>query len=202
MALKLMISKAEKSDELRPIAENAEYVKAREKLASFQLEIESLHRRINELNARWYRRQSAAPVDAIEVAETMLRGGENSDTRDEPVKIRDLQRRIDILKPAAFKAREKLDLIHGQLSFDAGKIVQARHRVALAQILEAARALVAASSAERAIRAELADNGYMPLEHVTPAPRLAAPLILGDESWHDSALSHFRRQLEELGIAP
>ena len=33
------------------------------------------------------------------------------------------------------------------------------------------------------------------------SPRLAAPLILGDESLQDSAIAYFVKQLRELGIS-
>jgi hypothetical protein len=46
------------------------------------------------------------------------------------------------------------------------------------------------------------DNGFEVVESITPAPRLAAPLALGDENLCDSPLWHYKRQLEELGILP
>jgi hypothetical protein len=66
----------------------------------------------------------------------------------------------------------------------------------------AARALVAAASAERAIRGELLDNGFEAIDAILPGPRLAAPLALGAENICDSPLWHFARQLRELGIEP
>jgi hypothetical protein len=62
-------------------------------------------------------------------------------------------------------------------------------------------AFPASAAGERAIRTELLNSGYEPLDTFTPAPRFAIPLTMGDEAWVDSALSHFRRQLEDIGIA-
>jgi hypothetical protein len=60
--------------------------------------------------------------------------------------------------------------------------------------------LVAAANAERAIRGELLDLGFEALDTFTPAPQLATPLILGDESFYDSAIAHFARQLKAIGM--
>jgi hypothetical protein len=106
------------------------------------------------------------------------------------------------MRPAIGKQQEILDRIRGELSIEAAKMVQAGHRKAMANILDAARALVAAATQERAIRGELLDNGFEVIESILPAPRLAAPLILGDESFPDSAISYFAQQLRELGIEP
>jgi hypothetical protein len=57
-----------------------------------------------------------------------------------------------------------------------------------------------AAADERGIRTELLEVGYQPSDTFTPAPRLATQYILGDESWYDSAISHLKRQLDELGI--
>jgi transposase len=96
--------------------------------------------------------------------------------RDE---FRDLNERLAILRPAVYRQRELVDHIRGTLSAVAGEVVQARHRKALARILDAARALVAAAAAERSIRAELLDNGFEAIDAFTPAPRLAAPYPVG-----------------------
>jgi hypothetical protein len=113
-----------------------------------------------------------------------------------------IERRIEILRPAIGRQQETVDRIRGELSVEAAKTVQAKHRKALAGILEAARTLVAAATVERAIRGELLDLGFEVVESIVPAPRLATPLILGDENFHDSAIAHYRRQLEALGILP
>jgi hypothetical protein len=43
-------------------------------------------------------------------------------------------------------------------------------------------------------------HGFEVIDSIAPAPRLAAPLILGDESFLDSPLCHYKLHLEELGI--
>ena len=128
-------------------------------------------------------------------------GGENlADDRSTQTKLAALEEKIRIIRPAIAKQQEFVDRLRGELSVQAAKLVQDRHRKALVKILDAARGLVAAANAERAIRAELLNNGYEALDAFTPAPRLAAPLALGDENLCDSPLWHFAKQLRELGI--
>jgi hypothetical protein len=188
--------------ELRAISDDPRYIEPRGKLAKFEREIETVRKTIDALNAEWYSRQSGTvSEDAIDVADRML-DGRNIDTRDTPARLRDLSERLAVLRPAVCRQRELVDRLRGELSVEAGKIVQTRHRKALVKILEAARLLAEAGAAERAIRGELLDLGYQSLDAFMPAPRLAALHIMGDESWHDSPISHYRRQLEELEIAP
>jgi hypothetical protein len=138
--------------------------------------------------------------DAIARADRMLDGQNLADDRDIQTKFRELEKKIAILRPAIGKQQEILNRIRGELSLEAGRLVQDRHRKALVKILEAARALVAAANAERSIRGELLDLGFEVIESITPPPRFAAPLAIGYESWCDSPLAHFKRHLEELGI--
>jgi hypothetical protein len=121
--------------------------------------------------------------------------------RDTATKLRELERKTEVIRPAIARQREAVDLIRGELSVQAARLVKDRHRAALARIMEAARALIAAAAAERSIRGQLLDLGFEAPESILPAPRLAAALILGSEDLQDSAISHFRRQLEELGIS-
>jgi hypothetical protein len=189
-----------KVDSLRPIAEDRRYAEAQAKLAKFQGELRGFREAIDRENARWYAAQQPGDGDAIETADRMLGGQALADDCDTATKLRSLERKIEVLRPAIAKQQELVDRLRGELSIAAAETVQARHRKALANILEAARALVAAANAERAIRGELLDLGFELSDSVVPAPRLAAPLILGDESFHDSAISFYRRQLEDLGI--
>jgi hypothetical protein len=139
-------------------------------------------------------------VNAASVFKEVVNGQHLADDRDTQTKLRELEKKIGILRPAIGKQREIVDRIRGELSVEAARLVQDRHRAALAKLLGAARALVAAGTAERAIRGELLEQGYEIIDSIMPAPRLAAPLILGDESFHDSAIAYFKRQLRELGI--
>jgi hypothetical protein len=194
--------KEAKVDSLRPIGENPKYSEAQEKLSKFGSEVAAIRKAIDAENAAWYARQSgASDENAIEVADQLL-AGRDLDGRDTPAKLRDLNERLAILRPAVYRQRELVDRIRGELSVEAGKVVQARHRKALAKILEAARQLVSVAAGERLIRGQLLDHGFEVVESITPPPQLATPLILGDESFHDSAISHFVRQLEDLGILP
>jgi hypothetical protein len=188
-------------DSPRPIAENPRFAEAQAKLAKFQGELRGLREAIDRENAAWYARQaSSSNEDVIGRADRMLDGETLADDRDTATKLRELEKKIEILRPAIGKQRELLDSIRGELSVEAARLVQDRHRKALVKILDAARALVAVATVERAIRRELLDNGFEVIDSITPAPRLATPLILGDESFYDSAIAHFARQLDELGI--
>jgi hypothetical protein len=187
--------------ELRPIGDHPRYAQAAEKLARFNREIASVRKSIDETNAGWYHAQQPAKDDsAVAAADRMLDGRNDVDARDALVQLHDLNNRLGVLRAAASRQHEIVDQIRGELSVEAGKLVQARHRKALAKILEAARSLVQADAAERAIRGELLEHGYQALDTFTPAPRFAIPLSIGDESWFDSPISYFKRQLDELGI--
>jgi hypothetical protein len=196
-------SKEGKMDNLRRIADNPRFSEAQKKLSKFQDEIASHRKTIGELNAEfWQSQQKKQPSeDVIAAADQLFEpDGSTADMSDRGAKIRDLERRIEILQKASFKQGDLVEQIRGELSAEAARLVQTRHRAALARILETARALVAASAAERSIRGELIGAGFIILEQITPAPRLAAPLILGEENWRDSAISCFARQLRDLGI--
>jgi hypothetical protein len=190
-------------DSLRPIAENPRFAEATEKLAKFQGELRGLREAVDRENAAWYAKQSSSiDEDAIGRADRMLDGQNLADDRDTQTKLRELEKKIAILRPAIGKQQELVDRIRGELSLEAGRLVQDRHRKALVKILDAARALLSAANAERRVRRELLDLGYEVVESVVPAPRLATPLILGDESFYDSAIANFARQLKDLGISP
>jgi hypothetical protein len=189
-----------KLDSLRPIADDRRFAEAAEKLARFQGELRGFREAIDRENARWYAAQKPGDGDAIETADRMLGGQALADDRDTQTKLRALEKKIEILRPAIAKQQEIVDRLRGELSVEAAKTVQAKHRKASASLLGAGRAMVAAANAERAIRGELLDLGFEVSESILPAPRLAAALILGDESYHDSAISTFARQLRELGI--
>ena len=189
--------------ELRPIGEDRRYREAAEKLVKFQSELRELRAAIDRENASWYAKQSGeVDEDAIGRADRMLGGQNLADDRDAATKLRELEKKIAIIRPAIGRQQELVNRIRGELSLEAGRLVQDRHRKALAKILDAARALVAAANAEREIRGQLLDNGFEVVESIVPPPRLAAPLILGDENFHDSAIAHFVRQLRELGVEP
>jgi chromosome segregation ATPase len=193
-----MFKRAE--NELRPISENPRFTEAQQKLARFQGEIAAARKAINEINDSWYRAQQVAGGDdAIQAADQMIDGGA-ADAGDARTQLPALIRKMEVLRPAAMRQNEVVDQIRGELSAEAGKIVQARHRTALAKILEAARHLAEVAAAERGIRGQLLELGYQPLDTFTPAPRFAIPFSMGDESWFDSPISYFRRQLQELGI--
>jgi chromosome segregation ATPase len=194
-------SKEAKVDSLRPISENPRFAEAAEKLARFNQEIALARKEIDRVNRDWYsaKQNSTSSENAIAAADALLDGAP-SDVSDAPAKLHDLDRKLAILRAGAARQTELVDRIRGELSVEAGKVVQAQHRKALAKILEAARQLVEAAAAERAIRGLLLDHGFEVIESITPPPRFAAPLIIGDESWYDSPLSHFKRHLEELGI--
>jgi hypothetical protein len=103
------------------------------------------------------------------------------------------------MQPAAREQARQLEVIRGEASAVAGRRVKGQHRKALLALMRAARLLAIAGHAERRIRGELLENGYEVLEAFTPAPRLALPLMLGEESQSGSALWHFAEQLKELG---
>jgi hypothetical protein len=195
-------TKKEKVDSLRPIGENSAYAEASAKLSRFNSEIAAARKEIDLVNRGWYEAKQAAVSNesAIDIADRMLDSGHLAADDDFPAKFRDLERKITVLRPGAFRQAELVNQIRGELSVDAARLVQTSHRAALVKILEAARALVAAAHAERSIRVSLLDAGYEIPESILPAPRLAAPLILGDEAYHDSAIATFARQLEELGL--
>jgi hypothetical protein len=81
-----------------------------------------------------------------------------ADDRDTATKLRELERKTEVIRPAIARQKEAVDLIRGELSAAAARLVRDRHRKALANILDAARALIAASAAERSIRAELLER--------------------------------------------
>jgi hypothetical protein len=202
MMTKIQFSKEPKVDSLRPIGDDRRYAEAHAKLAKFQDELRRLREAIDRENARWYAaQQPAGGGDAIEIADRMIDGRTIPDDQDSPAKLAKLERKIEVLRLAIAKQSEIVDRLRGELSVEAARLVQVRHRKALVKILDAARALVAAANAERGIRAELLDLGFEVLDSILPAPRLAAPLILGDENFHDSAIAYFVRQLGELGLS-
>jgi len=186
----------------RPISENPRYREAAEKLARFQNELRALRQAIDATNATWYAKQArSADEDVIALADRMIDGQPlTADDRDTATKLRELERKTEVIRPAIARQKEAIDLIRGELSVDAGKMVQARHRKALAGIWDAARQLAAAAAAEREIRRQLLDDGYEALDAFTPAPRFGIPLAMGDENCCDTALWHYKRQLEGLGI--
>jgi hypothetical protein len=192
-----------KSDKIRPIGENAAYAEAREKLSRFNAEIAAARKEIDLINRRWYEAKQAAVSNesAIDAADRLLDGIASTADDDTPAKkLSDRERKLTVLRPAAIKQGEIVNRLRGELSVEAGRLVQAKHRKALASILAAARELVNAASTERMIRVQLLDAGYEIPESILPGPRLAAGLILGDESFHDSAIATFVRQLQDLGI--
>jgi hypothetical protein len=200
--LQILKAKQQNDDEVRPISENAEFVDAAALLSRLQGEIVAVDRQIEALNARWYREQSANGRDAdpLVTAQQLLDGG-ILDSRTDVEKIDELRRRREVINAGMRRQAQVVEKIKGKLSFEASRRVRDRHRDALLSLLEATRDLVAAAAAERRIRGALIEAGYAPSESLLPAPRLAAALALGDESWVDSPISFFRRQLEEIGIA-
>jgi chromosome segregation ATPase len=194
-------SKEEKVDSLH-IADNPRFAEAAGKLSRFNQEIASARHEINRINTEWYqeKQKAASTESAIDIADRLLNGSGSAAEGDGPAKLRDLERKVAVLQPGAFKQGEIVNRLRGELSAEAAKIVQDRHRKALVKILEAARALVDAANVERKIRVQLLDLGYEIPESILPSPRLAAGLILGDESFHDSAIATFVRQLQDLGI--
>jgi hypothetical protein len=203
MMAKISFLKDAKVDSPRPIGENPHFAAAAAKLAEYQSELRGFREAIDRENARWYAaQQPGGDGDAIEIADRMLDGQNLAADQDTATKLAELEKKIRIIRPAIARQQEVVDRIRGELSVQAAKLVRDRHRKALANIMVAARALVAAANAERAIRGELLNLGFEAPESILPPPQLAAPLILGDESFHDSAISHFRRQLEGLGILP
>jgi chromosome segregation ATPase len=191
------------ADTLRPIGENAAYAEASEKLSRFNSELAATRKEIDLINTQWYRvkQKAASNESAIDAADRLLDGIASTADDDAPAKLNALERKLAVLRPASFRQAEIVARLRGELSADAARLVQDRHRLALAKILEAARVLVAAATNERKVRVSMLDLGYEIPESILPAPRLATPLILGDESFHNSAIATFARQLEELGVA-
>jgi hypothetical protein len=186
-----------KSDKIRPIGENAAYAEASKKLSRFNSEIAAALKEIDCINRDWYQAKQAAVSNenAIHIADRLLAGSGSAAEGDVPAKLRDLQRKVAVMQPAARKQSEIVNRLRGEVSVEAARLVQDRHRKALAKVLTAARVLIAAGVEERKIRVELLDLGFEVPESILPAPRLAAPLILGDEAYHDSAIATFARQL-------
>lgn len=188
-----------------PIVENHLFAAGSRVLGELNAEIAALRRSIQKLQgASWLRSQAEEGLSgpqALEQAQRLLAGEEEvDDFSDIPSKVRKAQHKLTILEQAAREQSQRLEVIRGEASAAAGERVKPRHRKALLDILRAARLLAMASNAELTIRGELLENGYQVLDGLTPPPRFAVPLLLGDEHVSGSALWHFRQQLEELGI--
>jgi hypothetical protein len=137
--------------------------------------------------------------EALEQARRLL-AGKAVELSDTSTKLREAQQRLAILQPAAREQAQRLEVIRGEASAAAGERVRGRHRKALLDLMRAARLLAIAGDAERRIRGELLDNGYLVLDAFTPAPRFAVALMLREENQSGSALWHFAEQLKELEI--
>jgi hypothetical protein len=186
-------------------AKTTAFAEASRVLRELNTEIATLRRSVQKLQgATWLHSQAEQGLSgpqALEQAQRLLAGEAVDDFSDAPLKIRQAQHTLTtILEPAAREQAQRLEVIRGEASAAAGERVQVRHRKALLDILRAARLLALASNAELRIRGELLENGYQVLDGLTPPPRFAVPLLLGEEHQSGSALWHFRQQLEELGI--
>jgi hypothetical protein len=192
-------------DEITPIIKHPAFATATQLLQTLSTEKAALHKTVVALQAAAYLRDQAdaglSDSAALDQAQKLL-AGEPLDVRDGPALIREAQLRIGVIEPAVREQVRRIAKLRGELSVDAGRRVQARHRKTLLDLYGAARALAAAGQAELTIRAELLDAGYELNEVATACPRFAVHLQLADESWYDGPLAIFRRQLEELGILP
>jgi hypothetical protein len=199
-----MLARKTDDGKLSPIGEDQRFAEAARALSDLNSEVAALQATVQKIQgATWLLRSQAeeglSGPEALEQAQRWL-AGEAVDLADAPTKLREAQRRLAVLQPAAREQARRLELIRDEASATAGEHVKARHWTALLELLRAARLLQFASDAERAIRGELLENGYQVLDGCTPAPRFAIPLIMGMEHDANSAFGLFAQQLEELGI--
>jgi hypothetical protein len=169
--MSLMLRTNDLKQELRPISENPRFAEAQAKLARFHGELHGLREAIDRENASWYAKQSSSiSEDAILLADRMLDSQTLADDRDTATKLRELEKKIAIIRPAIARQQELVDRLRGELSVEAAKTVQAKHRKALANILEAARDLVAAANAVLVVK-----NILILASMLSTAAFLAAP---------------------------
>ena len=186
---------------LRPITENPAFAAASARVSEIRRRIAELDAEIRGLQAEEYYFGGTLGADAAEAdrrAAHIIAGGE-VDVENRPEKIARLERNKQTLVRGCGPRSEEMARIKSRLSAEACHAVRDRHEAALVEVLRAARVLAAAAGAEAAIRREVHDLGYEPYDHILPVPRFNFLSGL-DETWYDSALSYFRRQLVSLGI--
>jgi hypothetical protein len=196
---------------LRPLAEHPEYKAESAILARIGGEIAALDREVKAIEAaRYLREERKAGRDAtphfvqqgsaIELALQIL-DGVQVDLRTDEERLATGRTKIKNLTPGYRAQREKLERIRDRLSAEICQSLRERHRKTLANLLTACRMVARAAAAERQVYADIYAAGYQPMDHILPASQ-CGPVLAFDETSFASPLSHFRRQLESLGVIP
>jgi hypothetical protein len=197
--------------EITPLAENAEYREQSETLRRIGAEIASLDREIKAIEVATYLRAErragrdatpdfVRPGSEIELALKIV-NGENVDLRTDADRLATARAKIERLRPGYAAQKERVEQLRERLSAEACEALRERHRTILRNFFAACRSVGRAATAERTLYQEISAAGYVPMGHILP-PSQMGPAIAFDEISFSSPLSHFRRQLEGLGILP
>jgi hypothetical protein len=77
-----------------------------------------------------------------------------------------------------------------------------QHVEILKNKLRAAKALEAATAAERRLVVEMVESGYLPMPGTLVSPHLAAATALGSIAHYDAPINQFARALQAAGVLP
>ena len=129
----------------------------------------------------------------------LIRGGEVTTLRSRRHDLEEMRWGLDIIRRAICEQTEKVEAARSRASAAASIAVKAQHAEALVAVYRAAKALSVAAKAERGVRAQVLEAGFVARDDLLPPPQLAAALWLAMDGV-DSPLETFRRSLVARGI--
>ncbi len=185
--------------EIRPIAEDARYNEAIEKLAALEARLEQTRARRRRAQAR--NRGEKTQRSVIDRASDLLSGGRvpagNAVAEMEACDIEE----FEVLRPAIAAQTAVVDEIRGDLDLVACNAMRAQNDAALRALLTAVENAYAAIAASAAIGNLLRSKGYRPLADVLPAIYPPAIVALGDpDNVGRSQAALFKETLRKHGI--
>jgi hypothetical protein len=137
---------------------------------------------------------------AITRALMLIGGNALAEEPDRDARLKKLRAEIRILELALGSAEGLLNEIRATQSFEVAQSLQVQNQAILRTVFDAALALSAAVSAERALYARYLSAGYEDRPDVLIRPSLSSANRLGSTDEWDSEINTFRRRLEALGV--
>jgi hypothetical protein len=184
---------------ITPLAENPELIPVQAKLAKLDAALADIRREKQSIQESSYLASRQGADDDADVALRIL-DGEPVDTRTVAEQIRALESKADVLARGRAKVRQAADDIIARATFEANNAMKPAHHKALLELYATLRAAGHAYQKMLMGYRELAEKGYTVRADVLPPP--AFDMRGFDESFFDSSINAFKRQLQTLKVIP
>lgn len=184
-----------------PLAKIPEYAAAHQLLDELRARAEANEKEITRLRAQrdGWRNPKEPKISALDQVKALI-AGKSLDRRTVDEKLHAAEAEAEVLASAIAEQSAEVDRIATEASYHACMAVRDEHRSAMVAIYDAARTLSEAVETERRIRADLLSAGYRVSSAWLGGPLLAPAIALGHERDFGSAISRFRRALEQQGF--